>query len=122
MAQVARGGIAYFYIDGTLYELAGAFKIDPGGTIRTPVAGPSGMVGFTERVDPPLIDCELYDNPALSLKALRAMNDVTVQFRLNIGKTYQLYSAFQIDKIELDGAAGTFPIKFSGLDMQEIVG
>jgi hypothetical protein len=122
MAQVARGGIAYFYVDGVLYELAGTFKIDIGGVIRTPVAGPSGMVGFTERVDPPLVDAELFDNPTLSLAALRQMTDVTVQFRLNIGKTYQLFRGFQIDKIELDGVAGKFPIKFSGLDMQEIFG
>lgn len=122
MANVARGGIAYFYVDGKLYELAGAFKIDPGGRIRTPIAGPSGMVGYTERIEPPLVDCEVFDNPTLSLVAIRAMSDVTIQFRLNIGKTYQLFNAFQVDKIELDGVAGKFPVKFSGLDMQEIFG
>ena len=122
MAQVARGGTAYFYVDGVLYELAGDFKIDVGGKIRTPVSGPSGMVGFTERIDPPMVEAELFDNPQLSLVALRAMTDVTVQFALNIGKTYQLFNAFQTDKIELDGAAGKFQVKFSGLDMQEIFG
>jgi hypothetical protein len=122
MAQVARGGTAFFYVDGLLYELAGEFKIDVGGKVRTPASGPSGMVGFTERTDPPLVEAALFDNPLLSLTALRAMTDVTVQFALNIGKTYQLFNAFQTDKIELDGVAGTFQIKFSGLDMQEIFG
>src|SRR3954470_24755576 len=122
MAQVARGGTAFFYVDGKLYELAGSFKVDPGGKIRTPVAGPSGMVGFTEKIDPPMVEAEIFDNPTLSLTAIRAMNDVTVQFRLNIGKTYQLFNAFQVDKLELDGVEGKFTAKFSGLDMQEIFG
>lgn len=122
MAQVARGGTAYFYVDGVLYELAGTFKVDVGGVIRTPVAGPSGMVGFTERHDPPMIEADLFDNPTLSLFTLRGVTDATVQVRLNIGKTYQLFNAFQTDKIELDGVAGTFNVKFSGLDCQELFG
>jgi hypothetical protein len=120
--QVARGGTAYFYIDGALHEMAGTFKIDPGGVIRTPYAGPSGMIGFTERIDPPMVEAEIADNPSLSLVTLRAMNDVTVLFELNIGKTYQLNRAFQTDKIELDGEAGKFLLKFSGMGMQEVTG
>ena len=34
-----------------------------------------------------MVEAELFDNPQLSLVALRAMTDVTVQFALNIGKT-----------------------------------
>lgn len=122
MAQVARGGTAYFYIDGQLLELAGEFKIDVGGVIRTPYSGPSGMIGFTERVDPPVVEAEIADNPTLSLQSLRALNDVTVLFELNIGKTYQLNRGFQTDKIELDGVAGKFMLRFSGMSMQEVIG
>lgn len=122
MVQVARGGTAYFYVDGQLYELAGTFKIDVGGVIRTAIAGPSGVVGFTERHEAPMVDAEIFDHPGLSITALRAMNDVTVQIRLNIGKTYQLYNAFQVDKLELDAEAGKFALRFSGIQMQEIQG
>ena len=62
---------------------------------------------------------EVFNDPALSITALRATTGVTVQFDLNNGKRYVLYNAFQTDKLELDAVEGKFPLKFSGTDCRE---
>ena len=117
---VSVGGTAQFYVSGVLYELAGSIKVDPGGVIRTPAIGPSGPTGkWTERVDPPMIEVEVFDDPALSLQAIRGTTEASVQLQLKSGKQYILYNAFQVDKLELDAIAGKFTFKMSGTDMVE---
>lgn len=118
---VSIGGTASFYVNGALVELAGSMKVDVGGIIRTPVVGPSGPTGnFTEKWEAPEMEMECLDNPSLSLTALRATTNASVQLALRNGKTYILRGAFQVDKIILDAAAGTFPFKLSGVACEEI--
>ncbi len=118
--NVTLGGTASFKANGTLYELAGSIKVDVGGVIRTPAVGPSGATGkWTERNDPPMVEVEVWDDPALSIQAIRAITGANVQLALNSGKSYILYNAFQTDKLELDAVAGKFTLKLSGTDCQE---
>src|SRR5258708_2720058 len=100
---VSFGGTAQFIVGGVLYSLAGSVKVDPGGVIRTPAIGPSGPTGsWTEKVDPPMVDVEIWDDPALSVTALRDTVGVTVQVQNRNGKTFLLRNAFVTDKIDID--------------------
>ena len=121
MAAVDVGGVAYFYVDGQLYDLKGNFKVKLGGLVRTPVPGVDGSVHFTCKYVEPSIEAELFDKSNLAIVALKQLTDSTVQIRMNNGKIYQLYDAFQVDDPDIDAAQGMFPIKFSGTRCQELV-
>jgi hypothetical protein len=113
---------AQFVVGGTLYSLAGSMKVDPGGVVRTPAIGPSGPTGnWTEKVDPPMIEVEIFDDPSISVTALRDTVGVTVQLQMKNGKAWLLRNAFVADKIDVDTVAGKYQIKFSGTSCQEIL-
>ena len=67
-----------------------------------------------------MMEAEIFDDPTLSMQALRAAVGVTAQANLKNGKIYNLYNAFQVGKLELDAVAGKFQLQFSGTDMNEI--
>ena len=118
---VSFGGTAQFAVGGTLYSLAGSIKIDPGGIIKTPAIGPSGPTGsWTEKYDPPMVEAELFNDPALSVTALRDAVGLTVQINDRNGKSYALRNSFVTDKIDIDVIAGKFTIKWSGTDLTEL--
>jgi hypothetical protein len=73
----------------------------------------------TERIDPPMIEVEVFDDPALSIQAIRAITGASIQLNLSSGKRYVLYNAFQTDKLELDAVEGKFTLKMSGTDCVE---
>ncbi|WP_428485953.1 phage tail tube protein [Rhodopila sp.] len=119
---VSYGGTAQFTVGGTLYSLAGSIKVDPGGIIKTPAIGPSGPTGnWTEKYDPPMIEVELFDDPAQSVTTLRGVVGVTIQAQNRNGKTWVLRNGFVADKIDLDLISGKYTIKFSGTDVQELL-
>ncbi len=122
MAQIERGGVASFYLDGSYVEVAAAIDVKMGGYIRTAKVSSNGVAGFTSKWMPPEVTVEALDGPAVSIAALKAINGQTLQVQMNNGKTYQLYAAFQIDDPDIkiaDGQVGG--LKFSGSRCQEIL-
>ena len=118
---VSFGGTAQLRVGQTLYSLAGTIKVDPGGIIKTPAIGPSGPTGnWTEKIDPPMIEVELWADPAQSITALRDVVGVTVQAQERNGRTWVLRNGFVTDKIDFDIVAGKYTIKFSGTDITEL--
>jgi hypothetical protein len=118
---VSYGGTAQFIVGGQLYSLSGSMKVKPGGITREPAIGPSGPTGnFVEKIVAPEIECELFDDPASSVTALQATTGVSVQLQMRNGKSWILRNAFTMDAIEVDCAAGKFPLKMSGTTCQEI--
>ena len=121
MAQIERGGIASFYVDGSYYEVGATIEVKLGGEVRTPVISSNGVAGFTSKIMAPEITMEALDGPAVSISALKAVNGQTVQVTLNNGKQYMLYSAFQIDDPNINIAEGKAAgVKFSGASCTEI--
>jgi hypothetical protein len=118
--NVSYGGTASFRVGGTLYQLSGSMKVDPGGVIRTPAIGPSGPTGnWTEKFDPPMIEVELFTDPAQSVTALRDAIGVNVQLNQRNGKSWLLRNGFVTDKIDVDVTSGKFTVKLSGTDISE---
>lgn len=121
--NVSLGGTASAYLNGALYEIAGTISIDVGGVIRTPAVGAGGNTGkWTEKIDPPMVEIECFDDPSLSIQALRATVGASVQLSLTSGKSYILHGAFQTDKLVLNAIDGKFSLKLSGTDMVENLG
>lgn len=121
MAQIERGGIASFYIDGTYYEVGADIEVQMGGVTRTPVVSSDGVAGYTSKYKAPEVTMEALDGPSVSIAALKAVNGQTVQIVQNSGKQYMLYSAFQIDDPSIKIAEGKVSgVKFSGASCREI--
>ena len=122
MANIERGGVASFYVDGAYYSVKADISVKLGGITRKPVLDSAGGVaGFTTEGVAPEIAMTALDGPAVSVSAFKAINGQTVQVRLNNGKTYQLYNAFQIDDPDLKVDAGEIGgLKLSGARCQEI--
>lgn len=114
------GGVAQFYMGGTLMKLGASASMDLGGLIRKPEVGLGGVVGFTTTIDPPMIEVELYDSADTSVAAVRAFSVGTVQLALNNGKTYIIANAFQSGKLTVDTATGKYKAQFTGFTAREI--
>ncbi|MDT7953919.1 MAG: phage tail tube protein [Acetobacteraceae bacterium] len=123
MASIERGGVAYFYVDGALYDVKAEITVKLGGIVRTPVTSSNAVVGFSSKIAHPEITMEALDGPAVSIAALKAFSSGVIQVRMNNGKAYQLFNAFQIDDPEVKAADGSVSgIKFSGTACQELLG
>lgn len=117
------GGIGYFKIDGTQYQLRGNFTVRIGGLVKTGVAGADGTVhGYTEQMHVPGFDVEITDSGGMSIQGIQAISASTVTLELRNGKTYVAEGAFQEDTLELDGTQGQFKSKFGCLTLIEVTG
>lgn len=121
MAQIERGGLSSFFVDGALYQVNGTATIKMGGVIRTPKVDSTGaVVGFTTKGMPPEVTIDAIDGPAVSVAALKAVQGSTIQLNLRNGKSYILTNAFQTDDPEIKLAeADIGSVKFSGTVLTE---
>jgi len=115
-----RGGIAQLYLGGQLVSLGATANVMLGGPVREVAIGLSGVVGFTTKHEAPSVEVELFKTRELSLAAVRAIEDGTVQLNMNNGESYLLSGAFQIDTLTLDTAKGTYTAKFAGFSLREM--
>ena len=119
---IERGGVASFYVDGAYYSVKADIGIKLGGMTRKPVASSDGVAGFVTEWVAPEFTFTAFDGPAVSVSALKAINGPTVQVRMNNGKTYQIFGAFQVDDPDLKVDTGEVGgLKISGLRAQEIL-
>ncbi|HEV2675277.1 MAG TPA: phage tail tube protein [Aliidongia sp.] len=87
-------GKAYIRVDGTLYDtLSGASISNITGITRDAVVG-SRVLGFTEKVAVPTIDCDMPHNPTTSVLALGSVTDATITFECDNGTVYVLNDAW----------------------------
>jgi Phage tail tube protein len=106
MAEIERGGIASFYVDGAYYQVAADIEVKPGGIVRTAVAASDSTAGYTTKWVVPEVTLDALDGPAVSITALKSITNSTVQLQLNNGKSWYLYGAFQTDDITAKIADG----------------
>ena len=121
MANVERGGVASVYHNGSYIEVGASIEIKPGGIINTPVVSSDGVAGYTTKFVQPELTLEAIDGGSVSVLALKAIKNETIQVRLNNGKTYQLFGAITIDDPSIaihDGKISS--LKFFGTRLQEI--
>ena len=114
------GGVLNFTIDGVQYAARGNFKVTPGTVKREGVAGQDYVHGYTEMPIVPGIEGDLTTTADISLAALEAIVNSTIQVNLANGKSYVLTEAWTESAFEIDTAEGRFGAKFSGVTCEEI--
>lgn len=119
-AQRQIGGIAYVKVDGKQLTLEGKLTVAITKVTREGKAGASGVAGYTETPRVPSIEGTFFKTAAVSIDELQAITDATVQVELNDGSIYVLRNAWQAGDIDVDAIAGTFDLKFEGMDGEEI--
>lgn len=88
----------------TLNTLPGA-KLNLGGFTREPVVGSTKVLGYSEKVEPSMIDCSVALAKGQSLKGLD-FSDATVTFLADTGQVWSLANAFLSSPLEVTAQDG----------------
>lgn len=103
----------------TLKSLPGA-KLNMGGVKRTAVISDGGVVGYSEEVVAPMLDCTVVLGKGESAKALD-FDDATATFAADTGQMWSLGNAFNTEPIEITAKdGGGIPLKISAKTCEEI--
>lgn len=121
MAGQAFAGTLFFRIDGVQQRLSGDFKVQPNARENTGVAGPGGVLGYTQKYLVPSIEGTLADSGGLSVQALQNITDSTITCELVNGKSYVLSDAWYSGTSTVDVMEGKVPVKFEGISCRELV-
>lgn len=114
------GGILSLRVDGNQYEARGNFQVTPGTVKRTGVAGQDGVHGFIEEPLVPQIKGDLSIGNQLSLEALEAITQSTVQVQLANGRAYVLSDAWVTAAFVIDAHDGKVEVTFEGISCSEL--
>ena len=114
------GGVLNISINGTQYPLRGGWKVRPSSVKREDIAGQDAVHGYTETPIVPGASGDFSTIPGLSLTALEAITDSTMQLTLANGTTYVLANAWCKAAFDVDTAEGRFAVDFGCLTCTEI--
>ena len=92
-------------------------KLGFGTVERKAVTGDGGVLGYQESTAVPYIECVIAHKGDTSLKELSDINNESVTFETDTGKTYVLRNAWIATQIELD--KGEVSLRFEGLSCEE---
>lgn len=118
MSRIA--GVAYVKVDGTQYALRGNLTVSPSPTERAGIAGQDGVHGFSENPRVPYIEGDFSLMRDLSVEAVDAIEDATVQAELANGKTYVGRNCWCKSALELNTHEGMMRARFESYDIKEI--
>jgi hypothetical protein len=112
-------GVAYIYVDGQSYMLAGDISYSVSSVKRTTLSGPSGVQGYSEEPIPGSISGTFRDAGSLSVAKFNAMTNVSVMLELANGKVVTGTGMWTVDSQEVKSAEATFDVKFEGPTVEE---
>ena len=118
MARI--GGTISFNIDGVPYAVRGNMMVTPNRVKREGIAGQTQVDGYTELPVVPSIKGDFSTVPGLSLAALEAITDSTIQADLANGTSYVLTDGWSVPPFEISTAEGKFTAEFQGITCEEI--
>lgn len=114
------GGTLTLRIDGQQYEARGNFRVRGYVLKRTGVAGQDFVHGYIEEPIVPQIAGEISIGNLLSIAALEALTDSTVQLALANGMLYVLSNAWTANQpFDIDAHDGKVELTLEGLTMTE---
>jgi hypothetical protein len=114
------GGVLSFVVDGQPLELEGSFSFMLQRFQRTSQQGLNGPAGHKREPSQPYIEGTCFYKSDTNVTILHNLTNITVQGDLYNGKKIVLFNADQVGEIDVDGAEGTFPIRFEGTDGAEL--
>lgn len=118
MSRVA--GIIFVKVDGGQIRAKGEFEYNLGVPKREAIVGSDGVHGYKEDPQVPFIQGAATDDAALDAKALLSTKDATVTLELANGKVFVLKDAWYAEEGTIKTGEGEIPIRFEGLDAEEI--
>ena len=112
-------GIAFIYIDGKSYMLAGdgAYRVSK--VSRESLAGQDRVHGYAEKPEAGMIGGTLRDAGDLSVSSINAMTNVSVMLELANGKVITGRNMWATDVQEVKTQDATFEVKFEGFSVEE---
>jgi tail tube protein len=114
------GGVLSIRVDGTQYEARGNFNVTPSTVKRTGIAGQDFVHGYIEEPIVPSIKGDLSIGNQLSIVALEAITNATVQAALANNVTYVLTQAWTTSAFVIDAHDGKVEVTFEGVACTEI--
>lgn len=113
-------GRAFIKVDGQeLLSKEGA-KLELGGIQRNTIVG-NRVHGFSEKVVPGAIECEVSVDAQTRLSTLAKAEAVTVLFEADTGQSYVLRNAWLKDPPVLTAnEGGSVPLRFEGPPVEEL--
>ncbi|MCM0018503.1 MAG: phage tail tube protein [Tagaea sp.] len=88
-----RTGQVFIALDGKQLESLPGAKLRGIGVKRNPVVGHK-VYGYTEEIQTPEIECDIAHGAAVSLDALRKLDNTTATFECDTGPTWVLANAW----------------------------
>jgi hypothetical protein len=112
-------GTAFLRVDGQSYLLAGEFEYNPSAVTRESLAGMDGVHGYKEKPNVPHIAGTLRDSGGLSVAALNAMTNVTVNCQLANGKLIVGRNMWTVESQTAKAEDGTIEVRWEGFAVTE---
>lgn len=120
MPQNRRSGTLFVKVDGVQYDLAGHFTYNLGVEKRETKVGPNGVQGYSGNPQAPFIEGEITDARDVDVKALLALEDVTVTLELANGKTVVQRNSWNVSDGNIGTEQANIQVRFEGRESQEI--
>lgn len=114
------GGIIEITADGLRIVAAGDFTYNLGRPKRTPILGPSTVLGYSETAQEAYIEGETVHTADLDLAALVGIKNATIDLTLPNGKTVVLREAAYVADGEGSTGEGRIKVRFSGTSAEII--
>ena len=111
-------GRAFITVAGKRLASKPGAKLDIGATERTGEVGDSGVLGYTEKLGIPSVECEIPHDANTSLQEYADMVDVTISFDTDSRRSYVLRNGWRAGKIVLD--KGVVSLRFEAMSCEEV--
>jgi hypothetical protein len=113
-------GRCWLSVNGALLRSkTGAKLTGAGGIERTPVVG-AQVWGYSEKAVAPTIEATLAHTADLSLQTLNAIEDATITFETDTGRTFLLNHAWCQTAPGLTDGEGDVPVTFGAYAIEEV--
>lgn len=110
-------GRAYITVKGERLRSKEGATLKFGGVEREDVIGDAGVLGYSEKVIAPEVECTIAHNKDFSLKSFMDIKSERIHFETDTGKTYSLVDAWCKGALEL--SKGEVKLRFGGISCEE---
>lgn len=115
MAQVT--GRVFITIAGKRITSKEGATLKYGGIEREAVVADAGVVGPMEKIVAPEINCVIAHTKDVSLKEIQAIQDATISFDTDTGRSFVMRDSFFASGLDL--SKGELQLKFQGVECEE---
>ena len=114
-------GVVAMTINGNTYDVVSDAVYRPTMPKRETVKGQSRVEGYSEMPQEGVIGATIRDNPAFTVQSLGLLTNAVVQLTLANGKNVVGAGMWCVNPEEVKTQEATFPIRFEGPDVSEIL-